>query len=514
MYTVHARLTPEVVEDLREMENDIEARDATEGLATYQLEELEQRDREIMEDVSRYPARVWNRRFRSPLERWTATEMLLSRRAISRAYMLEALELGWVGDQLEKKAKGEEADGLFVATGAKQRMRAFRRTIGAALTGQPISYARNFFKVAGEEEPFQDDGNIEFRAGWREAWTKASEEKAVASDIQAINAWIDGLSEEDRRFFLQSHLSPKFEGLSISPEVQDQDMLWWNPSPDEPLPRFVQEERPRVDAQIHDFVVKKTGYDIDRCQAPEKHLELLARTNLSGYHVCRKDSGATVGQGMTRQDLSKACLWKHFDIRGAVSNWVERDLARIKKARERKELWQPVFEAAKALYLQARNCKARKATEAEMIAAAVVLLFDTATSLPKDRVMSWAGFTEMPQAVPVNGDLEKVKSAVFSAKKAVKEAHWRLLDAMVQGLREAGACISKRQATESEGLAAAAIMSFCAGSIPSVNLASWGGFDDPSGGRKVLAGRFDPEELRKVFLTARKQSGSGKGERQ
>ncbi|MFH1146449.1 MAG: hypothetical protein V1736_01930 [Pseudomonadota bacterium] len=130
--------------------------------------------------------------------------------------------------------------------------------------------------------------------------------------------------------------------------------------------------------------MKKTGYDIDRCQAPEEHHEILARANLSGYHVRRERDGKTLSLGMTRGDLSKACLWKLFNLKEAVSNWIKQDLVRIKQARQREELWQPVFEAAKALYAQARNCsQARQATDAEKIAAAAVLLFDTTTTYPR-----------------------------------------------------------------------------------------------------------------------------------
>lgn len=519
MLTIAEMLSPEVVEDLREMEDEIleeQEYRATDGFAVYTLEELEERDMEIREEVSRYPAKVWGGRFSKLLQKWTATEMLLDRQALARAYLLEAFELDWVNDQLQKKAKGEEAEGRFGPTGGRAKMESFRKSFGAKLSGKPSGYARNFFKVSDGDGTFQDDEKVSFRPGWEEAWQRASEEAAVAQDIQAISVWIDGLSEEDRSFFLETHLSPKFNGLWIAPEIDPETLAWWDSSSEKPLPRFVEEERPKVDAQLHDFVVKKTGYDLDRTQAPEDHLPLLARANLSGYHIRRKDSSKTVGLGLTRQDLSKACLWKLFDIKQAVSNWVKHDLANIKKARERKEVWQPIFEAAKVLYREARTCKKpRKASEPERMAARVVFLFDTTTTIPKDKVLSWGGFAEAPKEVPLKAgaDLEKVKSAVFAAKKEVKEETWGLLDTITRGFQEAGACIAKRQATEVEALAAAATLCFCQNGVPATNLAFWGGFDGPAEARKAVIGKGDPEELRKVVFTARKVlKGSGGNE--
>lgn len=81
-------------------------------------------------------------------------------------------------------------------------------------------------------------------------------------------------------------------------------------------------------------------------------------------------------------------------------------------------------------------------------------------------------------------DLEKVKSAVFTAKKEAKEETWKLLDVVVRGFQEAGACIAKRQAAEDEGIAASAMLSFCDDGVPAVNIALWSGFDGPAEARR------------------------------
>lgn len=112
-------------------------------------------------------------------------------------------------------------------------------------------------------------------------------------------------------------------------------------------------------------------------------------------------------------------------------------------------------------------------------------------------------------------DLEKVKSAVFAAKKEVKEETWCFLDVVIRGFQEAGACVSKRRASQAEAMAAGAILCFCQNGIPATNLALWGGSDSPAEARKAVIGKGDPEELRKVVFTVRKalKGSSGKEEK-